>query len=99
MLLMDRSDPSRGTIVTPELIRLYRMHRYFLQQAHGMVELREAKAGSLFIFEAQVPSDVSQRWDMVDFVGAIAAGVRVGRVAVIGALADGGRTRRRRRIL
>jgi hypothetical protein len=90
MLLRDRSDPTKGTIITEEFIRNYRMHRFFLQQARGIVELKDFNPGTTFIFDAQRMSDDRHCWDFVDSVPQMVAAVRVGRVAVIASLADGG---------
>lgn len=90
MLLRDRADPGAGTIITEDFLRQYRSHRLFLQQARGMLELREFEPGSVFVFEAQQISDRKHIWDVADFVNGLVIGIRVGRVALIGALGDGG---------
>ena len=90
MLLRERADPAAGTIITSDLIRQYRSHRYFLQQARGIVQLEKFEPGSLFVFEAQCIADRTQVWDLTDHVSGFAIGVRVGRVGLIAALGDGG---------
>ncbi len=89
-LLKDRSDAKAGTIITEEFLRAYRTHRYFLQQARGIVELKDFNPGTIFVFDAQRPADETKCWDMCDSVPGLTIGVRAGRVAIVGALADGG---------
>jgi hypothetical protein len=90
MLLKDRSDPAHGTIITSEFLKRYRMHRYFLQQARGLVHLKDFNVGTVFVFEAQPLMNERLRWDIVDCLDGLMIGVRVGRVGIIGALGDGG---------
>ena len=90
MLLADRADPAVGPIITDEFIARYRMHRLFLQQARGLVELKEFHPGSVFVFNAQALPKKAMEWDLVDNVDTLFIGVRVGRTALLAAMADGG---------
>lgn len=90
MLLLKRDDPSSGRIITQDFIHRYRMHRFFLQQARGLVDLQDFHPGSIFIFDAQPLPDKRMHWDLTDNVDSVFIMVRVGKVALMGALADGG---------
>ncbi len=90
MLSANRSDPTSGTIIPPEVLSRYRMHRFFLQQARGAVQLNDFRVGSLFIFDAQPLPNRKLEWDLIDNVETLFISVRVGRVALFAALADGG---------
>lgn len=90
MLLHDRSDPKSGTIITEDFLKLFSMHKVFLQQARKLVELKDFTPGTIFVFDTQrlMPDRLS--WDYTDSIGGLMVGVRVGRVALVGCLADGG---------
>jgi hypothetical protein len=90
MLLADRADRMSGSIITAEFIDRYRMHRLFLQQARDLVELRDFQPGSIFVFNAQQLPKAGMCWDLVDNVNSLFLGVRVGRTALLAAMADGG---------
>ncbi len=52
-LLLDRSDPSQGTIVTPEILDRYKMHRFFLQQVRQTIECVDFCPASVHVFTMQ----------------------------------------------
>jgi hypothetical protein len=89
-LLLDRSTPSGVTIVSPELLRAYDVHLMLLQQAREKIELVDFCPGSIFVFGAQKTQDRRLDWDLCDNIDTFFIAVRMGEVAVIGALADGG---------
>lgn len=89
-LLADRADPAAGTILTPEDIDRYRMHRFFLQQARDRVRLLDFEPGSVFVFPMQNLPSRRMEWDLVDNIDTMFIGVRVGKVGFLAALADGG---------
>src|ERR1017187_652774 len=90
MLLSDRTDQNKPTIISEEFIRGYRMHRFFLQQARDLVELRNFNPGSLFVFDAQPLTQPRMEWDFTDNIETLFLGVRVGKVALLASMADGG---------
>lgn len=90
ILLSDRADPASGSIITDEFINRYRMHRFFLQQAREVVELKDFHPGSLFVFNSQRLPEGKMCWDLVDNVDTMFIGVRVGETALLAAMADGG---------
>ena len=89
-LLVDRSDPSAGSIITPDIIQRYRMHRFFLQQVKDVVECVDFCPGSIHIFSAQELPDKRFEWDFCDNVDTMFIGCRAGKTALISCLADGG---------
>lgn len=89
-LLLDRSDPSAGTIITPEILERYRMHRFFLQQVRDIVECVDFSPGSIHIFTAQELPEKRLEWDFCDNVDTLFIGCRVGKTALIACLGDGG---------
>ena len=89
-LLLDRSDPSAGTIITPDILQRYRMHRFFLQQAREVVDCVDFSPGSIYIFSAQELPEKKFEWDLCDNVDTLFIGCRVGKTALIACLADGG---------
>jgi hypothetical protein len=90
LLFLDRSDNQSGTIVTPQELRAYDMHRLLLQEVRGVVRFNESHPGSIFVFSMQPLTDRSQEWDLCDFPERLFIACRVGRVAILGVLGDGG---------
>jgi hypothetical protein len=89
-LLLDRSNPSGPTIVTSEFLRYYSGLRFFLQQAREKVRLIDFTPGSIFVFPMQRLPDPRKEWDLWDNVETHFIGCRVGKVALLAALGDGG---------
>jgi hypothetical protein len=97
LLLADRRDSTSSTIITADFLRQYEIHRFFLQQARELVELKDFQPGSLFVFDAQALPNRRLEWDMLDNVETMFIGIRVGRVALFGILGDGGGNRVRKK--
>jgi hypothetical protein len=89
-LLLERSDPSVGTIITPEIIERYKMHRFFLQQVREIVDCVDFCPGSIHIFTMQKMPDPILEWDFCDNIDTMFVGCRAGRTAFIASLSDGG---------
>jgi hypothetical protein len=89
-LLLDRGDPNSETIITPEIGERFETHRFFLQQARESIELVDFCPGSIFVFEMQGLPRKKLEWDLTDNVDTIFIGCRVGRVALLATLGDGG---------
>ena len=89
-LLLDRSDPSEGSIITPDIIQKYRMHRFFLQQVKEVVECVDFCPGSIYVFSAQELPEKRLGWDFCDNIDTMFIGCRIGKIALISCLADGG---------
>jgi hypothetical protein len=53
LLLADRRDSTSSTIITADFLRQYEIHRFFLQQARELVELKDFQPGSLFVFDVK----------------------------------------------
>lgn len=90
MLLHDQSNPAAGSIISQDFINRYKMHRFFLQQARELVELKDFTPGSVFVFNAEPLPEKYMEWDLQDNVDTLFICVRVGHVAIFGVLADGG---------
>lgn len=89
-LLLDRTDPAGTAIVTPDFLRYYKTLRFFLQQAREKVRLIDFSPGSVFVFPMQSIATPDQEWDLCDNIETQFIGCRVGKVALLAALADGG---------
>lgn len=89
-LLLDRSDPSGPAIITPDFLRCYNTQRFFLQQAREKVRLVDFSPGSVFVFPMQPLPSREQEWDLCDNVDTQFIGCRVGKVALLASLGDGG---------
>jgi hypothetical protein len=89
-LLLDRSDPNGSAIVTSEFLRQYKTQRFFLQQARSKVRLMDFSPGSFFVFEMQPMPKRELEWDLCDNVDTQFIACRVGKVAMLASLGDGG---------
>lgn len=89
-LLLNRADPSAGTIITPELIERYRTHRFFLQQVRQVVECIDFCPGSIHVFSMQKMPQPILEWDFCDNIDTMFVGCRAGRTAFFASLGDGG---------
>jgi hypothetical protein len=89
-LLLNRADPTVGTIITPQLIEHYRTHRFFLQQVRQMVECVDFCPGSIHVFSMQKMPRPVLEWDFCDNIDTMFVGCRVGRTAFFASLGDGG---------
>jgi hypothetical protein len=89
-LLFNRADPTVGTIITPELIKRYKTHRFFLQQVRNLVECVDFCPGSIHVFAMQKMPQPVLEWDFCDNVDTMFVGCRVGRTAFFASLEDGG---------
>lgn len=90
LLLLDRSDPSKGKIITEDFLRQYEMHRLFLQQTRAQVRLLDFEPGSVFVWPAQSINQKELEWDFLDNIDTMFVACRVGSVALFASLADGG---------
>lgn len=92
-LLLDRADPSGPAIITADFLRRYNTQRFFLQQAREKVRLVDFSPGSVFVFPMQALPRPEQEWDLHDNVDTQFIGCRVGKVALLASLGDGGAQR------
>jgi len=91
MLSSDRKKPDTHPILPEGVIREYHRHLFFLQQARGKIEtIGFDSPGSLFVFKTQTHSNISFQWDFCDNIDTYFIAVRIGKVGIIGILADGG---------
>lgn len=90
-LPLDRTNPSQGQIMDPELLEEYQMHHLLLQGARGVVHWEGALPASIYVFECQVSEqDPRANFDYADHLLRPFLAIRAGRVAVIATLQDWG---------
>lgn len=89
-LLLDRTQIDGLTIATPEMLRQYETHLFFLQQAREKVKLVDFTPGSIYTFSCQAPKDLRLQWDFCDNIETMFIAMRMGTVGIIGVLGDGG---------
>ncbi|MEU6482347.1 hypothetical protein ABZ858_36905 [Streptomyces sp. NPDC047017] len=90
-LLADRRAPQGGSIVSPEFLTTFRMHHLLLQAARGAVRWqKDQHPASVFVFQAQEPTDPRHRFDYVDIINFPFFAIRVGATAVVAVLQDWG---------
>lgn len=91
MLSSDRKTPSAPPIVPVEIIREYEKHLFFLQEARGKIEsVGFSSPGSIFVFQTQTHTNEAFQWDFCDNLETYFIAIRMGKVGIIGVLADGG---------
>jgi len=88
-LLADRSTPPTGSILQPEFVKRYAILHFWLQMA-SCTNKPEYCPGSLWIFRAQIPTDISLQFDLMDDVNNGVIGIRAGDVAVIADFLENG---------
>lgn len=89
LLPLDRSAPEKGSIVTPELLQLYRTLHLFMQWIRWPIKFEGFFPASMFIYELQEPEDLINAWDIKD-TPLLTIAIRMGKVGIIAALLDGG---------
>jgi len=89
-LLADRASGHQTPITTPDLLRQYQMHHYFLQSVRVPMEFVDFLPASIFIFETQVPQEPKYQWDFRDSFLNLFISCRMGSVGIISVLQDGG---------
>lgn len=89
-LLRDQSDPDAGMIVTPEFLHIYENVRFLLQQVRGVIQLGDFQTGSVFVFGMQPLSSPKLEWELKVNTDTCFVGCRVGQIALLGVLDDGG---------
>jgi len=93
-LLGDRRNPDAGTLVTPEHLQQFRMHHMLLQVARGAVHWPSDEfPASVFIFEAQVPTNVRAQFDYRDSLFFPFLSIRMADVIIVASLQDWGALR------
>jgi len=95
MLSSDRADPAAQTILTPAEIGRFATLRLLLQQVRGALQFDDfgsgsSVPGSLLVFSMQSMPRRSLEWDYTDDINSRFVGCRVGRVALLAVLGDGG---------
>lgn len=89
-LLLNRGSNDKITIATPELLREYEVHLFFLQQAREKVKLVDFTPGSIYTFKCQKLQDQKMQWDFCDNIETMFIAIRMGTVGIIAVLGDGG---------
>ena len=89
-LKYDRRNPDNGFITSPELLRGYKTHHFFLQSIRTNMIFRNFFPASIFIFKLQKPDDIKKNFDLIDNLYSMFISLRLGEVGVIAVLQDGG---------
>lgn len=89
-LLLNKNSDDLITIATPEMIREYESHLFFLQAARDKIDFVDFYPGSIFVFKTQQPDKVELQWDFCDNVMTMFLAIRMGSVGIISVLGDGG---------
>ena len=90
LLPFDRSQPEQGSIVSETVLAHYVHHLRLLQEARGKLEAVDFTPGSVFVFNTQIPREPKLQWDFIDDINHLTIGIRIGKVGIVAALADGG---------
>jgi hypothetical protein len=90
LLPVDRAKPAKGQIAPRELLLQYQFHHLFLQSVRLPIVFQDFFPASFFIFEAQQPTHPRLQFDFRDSLNELFISIRVGKVAIIGALQDSG---------
>ncbi|MCL7747045.1 hypothetical protein [Halalkalibacter alkaliphilus] len=88
-LAHDRSNPSIGTITTPELLEEYKMTHTFLQSVRYPTEFKEFQPWSIHILEGQ-ESENQKIFNYVDGLNTLTFSINLGKVIIIAHLQDNG---------
>jgi hypothetical protein len=89
-LLYDRSIPELGTITDSKTINQYCDHLEFMQAARDEIVLKDFDPFSIFAFECQMVDSPKLNYDYIDEGITMISAMRMGRVAIIIVLQDGG---------
>lgn len=88
-LPVNRMDTGAGPIVVPDFIRQFEMVHRFLQATRSSIDISNVPT-SVLVIETQVPMIPSAQWDFRDSPLTLFVAVRMGPVAIIASLMDGG---------
>ncbi|MBD3616057.1 MAG: hypothetical protein HUJ22_05740 [Gracilimonas sp.] len=84
----DRSDPKKGTIVTPEYLDSFYSHFLFLQGIRGQIAFSNFFPASIYLFKTQKPKELESQWDFIDNQDALFISIRMGGIGIIALLQD-----------
>jgi hypothetical protein len=90
LLPMDRSGRLKGTIVRKEFLQELRMHHLFMQGARVPIRFLSFFPATILVLKTQVPTDRIGQFDFMDDPLHMGIAIRMGPVALIGCLQDGG---------
>lgn len=89
-LAFDRKERAAGTITSPDLMREYRMHHYFLQSARVPLTFSGFLPGSVFVYDVKPTAAPNAQWFLSDDIETLFICCTMGEVGLVGALQDGG---------
>jgi hypothetical protein len=89
-LSSNRRDNDAPPIMSPDIMKVYEDHLFFLQEALGKIETVDFCPGSIFVFRTQKPKSNRLQWDFTDNIDTLFIALRMGDVGIIGVLNDGG---------
>jgi len=88
-LLIDRQNPSKGEIMTPELLKKYEDLHAFLQSIKNPINFQGFKPWSIFIVET-IKYEDERKFDYFDGLETFTFAIRMGSIGVIANLLDNG---------
>jgi hypothetical protein len=88
LLFDQRQGVEAGTILPPELLEEYNMCHMLLQSTRFATEFIGGPPWSLFCFRTHCYDDPKRNFDFLDNLPALALGLRLGDIAIIGCLED-----------
>jgi hypothetical protein len=86
---MDRRNPSKGPILSQEILSAFASHHFFLQGARIPIQFENFFPASIFIYDLKVPQEPTKRFDFYDNLMSLSISVRLGSVGIIASLQDG----------
>jgi hypothetical protein len=87
LLPLDRSDPSVGNIIDPEILKRFSIIHLWIQMSNLTFEPGndyEYCPGSIFLFRTQKPSSPRDQFDLVDATQSNCLAIRLGDVGIVG---------------
>ena len=92
-LNVDRMDPTKGTITTPEYLKSFYSHFLFLQGIRNRHSFKDFFPASIYYFKTQKPREIEKQWDFVDNHNTLFIAIRLGEIGIISPLQDGEATK------
>jgi hypothetical protein len=89
-LAYDRSSPESEAITSPELLKKFQMHHFFLQSLRHPIIFDGFFPASIFIYKTKSVDDVRYQWDFRDGLYNMFISCRMSDVGIIAVLQDGG---------
>lgn len=87
-LNLDRSDPEKGPIITPEYLDSFYSHFLFLQGIRGQISFSNFFPASIYLFKTQKPHEIEAQWDFIDNHQTLFISIRMAGIGIIALLQD-----------